>query len=247
MSLWKPVVLGLAFFSFVSPPRADDLTFPLKVGMVGKFTKKNVEFFEVKLVLDAQEMIVSPMSSPTVKGGRVKKVLAPNAGPADAYIWVKGFPTAGIKNNEEIQLEGIFKVSGTKTYQTASGNKTVFVLEPESPEERASRLKEMKAKEEEAAKVKAREAEKQAKIEAERRAQAEAEAKAAASKKAEQQATASLKLAKNWLDESRAATSPELKEKYRDRYLSRLRELVKKYPNTKAAREAQKLLGESGQ
>jgi hypothetical protein len=45
-------------------------------------------------------------------------------------VWVKGFNTSGLVDGNVIRTKRAFKVTGTKTYDTADGSKTIFVLEP---------------------------------------------------------------------------------------------------------------------
>lgn len=75
-------------------------------------------------------------------------------------------------------------------------------------------------------------------------AEAKAKAEVADEEKYEKQSKATLSLAKRWLDESKAAPTPEMTRKYRDKYLSKLRELIEKFPDTAAAAEANRLLRE---
>lgn len=51
--------------------------------------------------------------------------------PKAHLVWVKGISTAELADNAEILRNIVFKVTGTKTYETAdAGIRTLFVLEP---------------------------------------------------------------------------------------------------------------------
>ena len=46
-------------------------------------------------------------------------------------LWTKGIPTDGLVDGKKIQLDGVYRVTRTRTYDTAAGGtSTVFVLEP---------------------------------------------------------------------------------------------------------------------
>lgn len=51
-------------------------------------------------------------------------------------IWVSGYPTGGLADGQSVKLEGVFRVSGTKTYTTVMGaSRTVLTATPMNVEQ----------------------------------------------------------------------------------------------------------------
>ena len=45
------------------------------------------------------------------------------------YLWITGHSTKDLIDDKDIDLNGLFKYGGTKTYETATGSKTVYVFD----------------------------------------------------------------------------------------------------------------------
>jgi hypothetical protein len=148
---------------------------------------------------------------------------------------IRGIKTAGLVDGHRIKLPSVVKVTGTTRY----GGSTIFVIEPytipgmPTPEE----TRQAEAQLSEILKKRAEE-----KAKADAKAAADNETKAAAKAQqaekdkliqAEKDAARKLKLAKGFLEGA---------SKNKEAARQRLKEIVEKYPDTKAAKEATELL-----
>ncbi|WP_254509899.1 SHD1 domain-containing protein [Anatilimnocola floriformis] len=100
----------------------------LEVGAVGRYKDgKAVD------VVDAKQVIVAVArytAATTIARGNALGTAAPRRLP-DEVVWVKGIDTAGMVTDGRVDLTTkVFRVTGTKTYDTEDGRNTVFVLEP---------------------------------------------------------------------------------------------------------------------
>jgi len=98
---------------------------PLEVGQIVYFDN-NIEL-EITQIIDQANMItdiiIDKMCVDYLGRSLEKRV----------SVWVKGFDTTGLVDGKRLKIDNnvLFKVAGTKTYDTAiGGTNTVFVLEP---------------------------------------------------------------------------------------------------------------------
>jgi hypothetical protein len=186
-----------------------------EVGQTGKLPAQSDRFFflEVGQILGDKEMVVVPLAR---AGGGPRPILFGNR------FVVRGVSTKGLVDGKTVRLEGEYRVSGTKKV----GQSTLFVVEPsQNPDgvlrredERFAALKREIA-EREAAAAKAK-----AKADAERRAKE-------AAARAEAAAAAKVALARQYLDLGK-----------KDVAATKLKEVLRDYPKTKAAEDARALL-----
>lgn len=184
-----------------------------KVGDFGKLSQDGRFFFIVDRIVSESELIALPVKS---EPGLDRKLW-------DQRFIVRGVSTKGLVDAKRIPLEGMFKVSET----AKQAGRTMFVLEVESKEARAKREAEAEAKSRSAAELARKEQEKAKarKITAAKKKIADSPAKADAA------AAGKLSLCKQLIDLDK-----------RDVAKLRLQELIRDYPDTKAANEAKLLL-----
>jgi hypothetical protein len=123
-----------------SPPRAE-MDRKLKVGLVGSLAG---ELARIRQVLGPQRMLVdiswgAPIrpesASPNVTLRSAAEyrawVQATTLKGHDELVLVEGISTRGLVDDKPIELNDVFEVVGTETYQTViGGSKTVFVIRP---------------------------------------------------------------------------------------------------------------------
>jgi hypothetical protein len=149
---------------------------------------------------------------------------------AEALI-VRGVPTSDLVTGRPFPMKGVFRVAGTE--QLESG-KTVFIVEPETPEERRARLAEESLKKERQEKVRLAREKQAAELKAKEEALAHEEQKRAKMRKAEAAASGKLKLARSFLPDQPSSA------------IKRLQEIVNDYADTAAAKQARELLKDLG-
>jgi hypothetical protein len=94
---------------------------PLSVGQVGTLKAPDNPAIEIVQVIDKENMLAKIWFAG--HGGRVgERVL----------VWVRGILTEGVADENRFQATGdcIFYITGTTTYRSSFGTKTVMILEP---------------------------------------------------------------------------------------------------------------------
>lgn len=210
-------VINRAMNEAARVPKSGLFASDFKVGDFGPLAQNGSYFYEAERILGGTEMVVVPVS--TVTGPK-------------RTLWkfqfiVKGVPTKGLVDNRQVALDGLYKVTGTKSLL----GRTMFVVEAESEADRAKRvaeeLKQMREAEEARAK-----AEETARREAAIQAAVDAERKAVeAARRAESAAAAKVALARQYIDLGK-----------KDVAGTKLKEVLRDYPKTKAAEVARELL-----
>ena len=114
----------------------------LAVGQIGLLPydydpAKPAHFAEFKIlqVVDDDEMLLDVTiytwkSNLTNVGGRDIVGAARPTPSSSMQVWLKGVSTAGQVDGKRIAIGGGFKIAGTKTYEAATGKRTVYLLEP---------------------------------------------------------------------------------------------------------------------
>jgi hypothetical protein len=99
----------------------------LKLDQYGKMGNMN---FRVVQVISPVEMHILPGLANNLRT------------PTKFLICVQSYSTSGIVDDQWIKLPEVFKVTGTKTYETViGGSRTIFVIQPETEQEKAKRLR----------------------------------------------------------------------------------------------------------
>lgn len=96
---------------------------PLEVGRVGQLPYEQDAI--VRQVVNPSEMIVEITVTVHLSAR------TPRRRPITKRVWMKGVPTTGLVDNSRMPTGFLFRVSGTKMYETVAGSsKTIFLLEP---------------------------------------------------------------------------------------------------------------------
>jgi hypothetical protein len=105
--------------------RPKRLKLPLKLGDTGL-----LEVGQILQVVDDDEMLLK-IDYVVSKGGLfIGNNMVTSRETSSYYVWVKGVSTKGRVDRTRAEFDQKFKVTGTKTYRTAKGSNTVFVVEP---------------------------------------------------------------------------------------------------------------------
>lgn len=192
-------------------PEVGFLEFPLEVGAVGGL---QLTLIKILNVVDDQNFIASIEDLKVPQGVIIyADRRPPPAAKLDA--WFKGFDTRKMQEGTVFKLDGVVRVSGTKRYETVGGGtRQIVVVERFDLAPYYAELRRLAANADPKP--------------AEENADKKPAAKAAPAKDPEEQAAAKLKLADQFLKAGK-----------REAYRSTLADLVKKYPGTKAAKEAE--------
>jgi len=118
---------------------AECFTKPLELGKVAYAGKENLIYIEQ--VIDSSNMIAKlvfykiPIYAKRNPESRLLTMPPPiiRYDSVDTIVWIKGYNTEGLVDGKRFKPLYPFKVTNTKTYETAiGGSNTVFVLEPVS-------------------------------------------------------------------------------------------------------------------
>ncbi len=184
----------------------------MRVGDEGPLYDTNTLRTRVVRVVGASDMLIRP-TRPYL--GKVY---------THDVFWVHGLPTKGVKDDQQVTLEGNFRVTSVKHYKDADGmSQRAFVLEPDGAETRKAWVERYPPPKV----VKASDEDEQLDQEIER---------AKAKERKERRAKNDLTFAVDFLNSGNRAAG-----------VRRLQEVVEKYPGTKAAAKAKDLLKELGE
>ena len=111
------------------------LTDPFKVGMVGVAFNGKIKVIQVAGPKDMYACITIQRGKPegyTMDGKLTRSTTEMTED--CVLVWIAGLSTAGVIDDTEITRHNVFKITGTKTYDTVGvGMKTIFLLEPLTP------------------------------------------------------------------------------------------------------------------
>jgi hypothetical protein len=87
--------------------------------------------FKVVSVVGPDEMLAEVYTESTLGDNVVTESTQGRTYSTPREVWVTGISTVGLVDGVSLTRTDLFKVTGTKTYQTAgAGIRTVFVIEP---------------------------------------------------------------------------------------------------------------------
>ncbi len=110
---------------------------PIEVGMIGRLDRirpaggspLNVRLFQIAGPMDALAYVFARVEKlhPDPRSYR-------HIDHKRTLVWLSRVSTKGRADDQALLIKGHFKVTGTKRYKTTTGSKTVFVLEPQRPD-----------------------------------------------------------------------------------------------------------------
>jgi hypothetical protein len=243
----KILLTALSFLFLVGSTSAAEKHFSNGEALsVGAWGKTDHLYGKVIQILDANSMIVGIKDAETGTFPTLILVKYKTQGLTDGFFFLNNW--SKIVGGNEI------KVTGTKTLKLAGGGtRTMFVVEPrwseaekekaraeakKEADKRAEGVRAILAERERVRKAKAeriRKAKEAARVKEEERKEEDQREDPTGALRTERSAQAKLKLIKRLIDDD-----------LKDKASLRLEQLVKQYPQTKAAAEARKLLKELG-
>ncbi|GEM_PF-6511250 len=111
---------------------ASEFPYPLKLGDIGRLPSgesRKGSVVHVFQVIDKNTMLVTAAFSETVRGARGNQVVTTYEN-RPTNVLVKGVSTVGATDRAGFPMPHVLEVTGTTTYKTTLGTRTVFVLEP---------------------------------------------------------------------------------------------------------------------
>lgn len=104
----------------------DITALPLTAGNAGHLDLR----FVVEQVISKTEMIAHPFSRVLDPAASLRYARLHWAKDAETQdLWISGYSTTGLADDQQAEVKGDFFVSGSKTYPTASGRRTILILE----------------------------------------------------------------------------------------------------------------------
>lgn len=217
-----------------------------EVGQVGRFKTYDPARIEIFRIVGPKEMLVRVVAFNRANDPKTGSPTGPFIRSEGRPFSVKGISTSGLVDGKTVTLEPVFMVRGTETYKTADSSNTVFVVSPETNEEKQDREKRdaerakrdttLREAKEAADKVVQEAKDKADRAAATKAAELKEQKKAEAARLAvEPTAALRLKTAKALLDDGQ-----------RIKAIQRLEQLITEYPQTKAADEARRILKQLG-
>lgn len=114
----------------------------LQVGQIAYLDKNSPR---IEQILDKQNMLVeitigerAYRSSTIPRESRFLTQIPMRYEPIKELVWIKGIDTFGLVDGKSVEIKQLMKITGTKTYETVMGSKTVFLFEPHKVENSAT-------------------------------------------------------------------------------------------------------------